>query len=665
MADVQLDFSLDRVATQSNITKELETIVKNINNSGVLKFSASIDEASVSKIKKQISTISQEKTNGQTVFSTDKLDLYATKVDDAKERIESLKRSISNLKTSNLDISNVTNQLSILEDNLAKAQNSNLTEKDRVVALNNVKTAQTQLNAEIQKATTQYHNLASAERQSVNEDRIKTSQLNKSIAKYNQLKKYLEKYESALKKAGKWDEGQTLLARFNNGDLSTDNVAKQEQAFTSYKKSCIDAGVETDTLGTKLKNLFTQHLDTAIAMAGIHALQQAMQQVYQNVVELDSAITDLQIASGYSRSQTKGLVSEYSDLAQQLGSTTTQVAQAADGWIRQGYSVADTNELVTDSMMLSKLGQIDSAESTTALTSALKGYKLEVSDAANVVDKLTAVDMAAAASAGGIAKSMAECATSANLAGINMNDLIGYLAEIKQVTQDGDESVGNFAKTLFARMGNVKSGRLVDPETSESLSDVETVLNSYNIKLRDTNSNFRNFGDVLTEVASHWDDYDNVAQHAIATAFAGTRQQEKFIVLLDNYDEAMRLSSVAAESAGSAQEKYANAYLPSVEAAQNNATAAFEKFSQAVLDSGLVSGVFNAGAGILGFLTNVVSICDGLPVKIIAVVSAIALLDKLNVGKFMPSIPKVINGRVSKSVNCWEIHKSYYTYNIA
>lgn len=222
-------------------------------------------------------------------------------------------------------------------------------------------------------------------------------------------------------------------------------------------------------------------------------------------------------------------------------------------------------------------------------------------------------------------------------------------------------------------MGNIKANKLSDPETGEDLSDVETVLSGVNIKLRDSNSNFRNFGDVLTEVAGKWESYSNVQQHAIATAFAGTRQQEKFLTLMSNYDEAMRLSAVAAESAGFAQEKYANAYLPSVEAAQNNVTASFEKFSQAVLDSGLVSGTFNAASGILGFLTNLVSVADGLPVKIIAIVSAIALLDKLKVGKFMPSIPEInLNGRVSKSVNwicdkhiIWETHISYYGYNVA
>lgn len=676
MADIQLDFGLDKVTTESNITTQLSEIVKNINNSGALKFSAELNQSSIDKIKSQLDSLASHNPKQKSTFSTTQLDLYATKVENAQEKIQGLKAKIDSLGQTSVSTANIDTQLTQLQSSLAKAQNANLSNKDRISALNDVKSSLTQLNAEIQKTTTQYNNLSAAKRESTRKNKQEQSEINKSINKYNQVFDIMQKYGDKIKRLNPdlFKKGQNLLSGFGeNGDYYKKSIQEQEKITTSWIRDLNNAGIKVDSLGEKLKNLFTQHLDTAIAMAGIHALQQALQQVYQNVVQLDSAVTDLQIASGYSREQTKQLVSEYSGLAQQLGSTTTEVASAADGWMRQGYDVKETNELVTDSMMLSKLGQIESEEATTALTSSLKGYKLEVADGINIVDKLTAVDMEAAASAGGIATAMAKCASSANLAGVSMNDLIGYLAEVKQVSQDNDESVGTFAKTLFARMGNIKAKNLIDPETGESLSDVETVLSGVNIKLRDSNSNFRNFSEVLKEVADNWNNYSNVQQHAIAAAFAGTRQQDKFIILMENMDEALRLSTVAAESAGSAQEKYANAYLPSVEAAQNNVTAAFEKFSQAVLDSGLVSGTFNAASGILGFLTNLVSIADGLPVKIIAIVSAIALLDKLKIGKFMPSIPEInLNGRVSKSVNwicnkhiIWETHISYCGYNVA
>ena len=125
-------------------------------------------------------------------------------------------------------------------------------------------------------------------------------------------------------------------------------------------------------------------------------------------------------------------------------------------------------------MMLSKLGQISSQESSEALTSAMKGYNVSVEDSIKIVDKLTAVDQVSASSAGGLAVSMSETAVSARIAGVSMDKLLGQLAAIKETTQDSDEAVGNFAKTMYARMGNVKSGLLLDPEDG-------TILNIWGI----------------------------------------------------------------------------------------------------------------------------------------------------------------------------------------
>ena len=117
-------------------------------------------------------------------------------------------------------------------------------------------------------------------------------------------------------------------------------------------------------------------------------------------MQLDKAVVDLQIATGGSRSDMQSLLSDYSKLGQEIGATTLEVAQSADSWLRQGKTAEEANILIRDSMMLSKLGQIGSAEATKALTSATKGYNLEADKAIDVVDKLAAVDLVSATSAG-------------------------------------------------------------------------------------------------------------------------------------------------------------------------------------------------------------------------------------------------------------------------
>lgn len=105
---------------------------------------------------------------------------------------------------------------------------------------------------------------------------------------------------------------------------------------------------------------------------------------------------------------------------------------------------------------------------------------------------------------------------------VSMDRLLSYLAVIGETTQEGMSSVGNSLNAIFARMGNIKLARLKDYQNSgEDLSNVETVLSGEGINLRDEIGEFRNFGEVLDEVAANWENYSTVSQRAIAQAFAG------------------------------------------------------------------------------------------------------------------------------------------------
>ncbi len=263
--------------------------------------------------------------------------------------------------------------------------------------------------------------------------------------------------------------------------------------------------------------------------------------------------------------------------------------------------------------MLAKLGQLDTAEATKALTSAMKGYNVEVNDVTGIVDKLTAVDMEAAASAGYLATAMAQTATGARIAGVDMDRLIGYITSVGEVTQAGAESVGNFFKVMFARMGNIQGGKLIDPETAEDLSHVEVTLSGLGIKLRESGGEFRNFGDVLDEVARGWGNYSSVQQRALAVAFSGTRQQERFLTLMEHYGSAMGYAETATNSAGTALDKYENSYLKGVAAAQDRFNASFEQLSINFMNSDLVKYTYDKGSGLLGFLNSIVETIGSIP----------------------------------------------------
>ena len=386
-------------------------------------------------------------------------------------------------------------------------------------------------------------------------------------------------------------------------DVDTGNTQKNINNVSSSIKS---ATKTASSFGDTLKKSFNIGAAATITREGFQLIRTAANNAVEAIKDLDGAIVDLQMATGKSYDQVSKLVGNYNEMAKALGATTTQVTEAADSWLRQGNSLSETNTLIRDSMILSKVGQLDSAAATQYLTSSMKGYKVAAEDALSIVDKLTAVDLESATNAGGLAEAMSEVAVTASNAGISMDKLLGYLAATGEVTQESMSTIGTSFKTIFTRMSDIKSGKLelIDEDgTTEILSDVEQTLANVGIDLRATVTEFNDADEVLDNLAGKWKTLNSVQQAALAKAFAGTRQQNRFRVLMDNYDNAKKYMEVAANSAGTAESKF-SAYLDSLEAKLNSLQAAFESlvFNSSMTE--LYSGIVEASTAVLEFLDN-------------------------------------------------------------
>ena len=165
------------------------------------------------------------------------------------------------------------------------------------------------------------------------------------------------------------------------------------------------------------KASFRNLTDYSMAYMVIGKIRMAFSQLINYAEQLNASMVDLQIASGLSYSNIKNMMLDFNDLAVKVGKSTLEVSQAANDWLRAGYEGQDAATLVENSMQLSTLGMINSAEATEYLISMLKGWKLQVNEVSSVVDKLVAVDMSAAISAGDLATALARANTSAQLAG--------------------------------------------------------------------------------------------------------------------------------------------------------------------------------------------------------------------------------------------------------
>lgn len=221
--------------------------------------------------------------------------------------------------------------------------------------------------------------------------------------------------------------------------------------------------------------------------------------------------------------------------------------------------------------------------------------------------------MAAAISAGDLAAAMSRANVSAQLAGSSLDRYMAMITTVSEVSQKTPETVGESFKTLYSRFQKIAATKFeVSQEEAEqeglsqedfsNLNEIEQVLKAVDISVRDSIYNFRDVDDIIDDISEKWTSFSDVQKSGIATAVAGTRQRENFLILMENMDLVAKYEKIAAESAGTAAKKM-EAYTSGVEAAQKRLTASLEKWALMLNSSGVLETVYNGLAAVADNLT--------------------------------------------------------------
>ena len=387
-------------------------------------------------------------------------------------------------------------------------------------------------------------------------------------------------------------------------EVDESELTQLQQALHNVNTAGQQSQSVFSSLGSTFKEAFSAYSLANVMQDMLYKIADGAREAVGTVKELNDSITSLEMATGENYNTVKQMMSQYNEMGQELGSITTDIAEGADSWLRQGKSVQETNQLLKDSMVLSKVSDLSASDSTQYLTSAMNGYKVAAEDVMSIVDKVSQVDLYSATDAGGLMEAMSRVSTTANTAGVSMDKLLGYLATTGEVTQRSMSSIGESFKTIFARMSDIKAQNyeLVDEDgTVELLSDVESSLKKVGIDLRKTVTEYNSYDDVLDNLADKWGSLNQVQQNELSKAFAGVRQQEVFRTLMENYDRVKKYTKLAEDSAGTAEKKFNDNYLSSLEAKTQSLKASLESLSSSLISDDMYAGVLDGTKAIVDF----------------------------------------------------------------
>ncbi len=322
---------------------------------------------------------------------------------------------------------------------------------------------------------------------------------------------------------------------------------------------------------------------------------------YDYVKNLDAALTEISIVSGKTRQEVLTLTDTFIELSSRTGMAIDDIAQASTIFYQQGLNDEAVAKLTEYTAMFAKISSETVEVAADQITAAINGFNMGVDQAGDVIDKLSVLAAYSAADIDELATAMSKAASQANMAGLSFDQYNAYLATMIETTREAPENLGTSLKTIMSRFQSIKTGD--NTEDDVDVNQVEKALKSVGVQLRDENGILRDLGDVLDELGPKWNSLNRNTQAYLGTIIAGTRQQSRFISLMQNWDRAMELTEASQNSAGAAARMHASA-MEGLDASINNLTITWQKFISNVVNGDTFKGLIDIATGLLKFISQ-------------------------------------------------------------
>lgn len=460
-------------------------------------------------------------------------------------------------------------------------------------------------------------NFANALKKSQNEASILKLDLENIYNPKKQLKlstdiqNWLSKNSRASKDAK--DSLNAYYRELSGGRVSVDRLNYIRQELDKIDATQRGLG----KLGKNLKDQFaeagrsfTQWLSVS---SGIMALVYQLQRIPKEVIKINSAMIELKKVSNASASEVSKYFDEAAESAKRYGSSVSDMINATADWSRLGYNLPDSKKLAEIATLYTNVGDgIDMSSANQSLISTLQGFQLEAEDALSIIDKFNEVANNFPIDTAGIGEALQRSAASFYAANTDLSKSIALITGTNSVVQDPD-AVGNMWKTVSMRIRSAKqeleeAGEETDGmvESTAQLRELIKGLTGFDIMADKAGTQFKDIYDIVIGIGHEWKNLTDIEQAGLLEALAGKRQGNALSAALNNISMIEEAYKTAENSAGSAL-KEQEEYEKGIEYSLKRLVAAFQTFSNNVLDSSFVKGIVDFGTKSIEIIDKVTS----------------------------------------------------------
>jgi len=250
----------------------------------------------------------------------------------------------------------------------------------------------------------------------------------------NQVETWAKNNSKALKQYG--DQLQDLANKMRNAQTQGELNGYINQ-FKNLKAEITAAGQGGMSFGDQLKRAFVHIGEFTGIYAITSQIRQLPQEMVQEVIKIDTAMTELRKVSTASASEISNYFDSATESARKYGQTVDEVIDATASWTRLGYNLEDAKTLTDVTAELAQVGSgltVDTASE--GLQATLRGFAMTAEQAKYAADAINMVADHAPIDALGIINGLERSSAVMRETNNSLEETIGLITATTSVTQD-------------------------------------------------------------------------------------------------------------------------------------------------------------------------------------------------------------------------------------
>ena len=583
---------------------------------------------------------------GNIIYDTrDKLAQLDAKVADTKAKLASDIQLKVNTGT-------FDKQLATLEANFNKLSTSGkgvITDMDAVrQALTNMKSAAStgdmqglitsyeQYQTALKSTTNQVDIMIQKERELANSEKLASAK----TALSSQMDVWLKENSAAASQFGMQIE--QLKVRLQSCDATSFAGIKAE--FQEITRQAELAGKATLTFGDRLKNQLSKLGIYFSATMMITQAVRGLRSMYNNVVDVDTALTGLYRVTDLSANEYSNLYDQMISSAKEYGATLSDIITSTADWVRLGFNAGDAERLSEITAMYQHVTDLDNATAVENLVTAYKGYQDQLMNMFNG-DSTKAIEYVAdifdklgneyAVTAADVGSALTKCASAMEVAGNSIQETSAMATGITEVTQNADKA-GSALKILSMRLRGTEAKDLEElgEDTDGLISNTgklrDTIQDLSNVDIMTDNGDFKSTYEIMDGIYEEWKEMRDTDKASLLETIAGKNRASEVAALLNNWEQVRSAMQAATDAEGTASAENEK-YMQSLKGHLNTLTAAWQALSNSFLSSNFLSGALEGLTSFLSGLDAVINKVGVLPTLIGGITAALSVK---NVGIF-------------------------------